>query len=112
VRSEDIATRFGGDEFTLILPGASREIVRERAEKLRKRFRNMPLDHGLLLGDAAETLSLSCGIAVFPDDGDSSDAVVKASDRALYEAKNAGKNCVMLAKNDTRATIQTQPLPV
>jgi diguanylate cyclase (GGDEF)-like protein len=68
VRPEDIPSPFGGEEFALILPGASRHIVLERAEKLRKGFQNMPMEHGLGVGNAVDTLSLSCGVAIFPDD--------------------------------------------
>jgi diguanylate cyclase (GGDEF)-like protein/PAS domain S-box-containing protein len=97
VRPEDIPSRYGGEEFTLVLPGASSEIVRERAEKLRNGFRNVPSSFGLALGNAIETLSLSVGVSVFPEHGDSVKQVLKAADQALYEAKTNGKDRVMLA---------------
>jgi diguanylate cyclase (GGDEF)-like protein len=97
VRPEDIPCRFGGEEFTLVLPGASRDISYERAEKARKGFRNLHVDEGMDLSAAAETISLSGGVAVYPEDGDDASQVLKAADRALYRAKASGKDCVMLA---------------
>jgi diguanylate cyclase (GGDEF)-like protein/PAS domain S-box-containing protein len=111
VRPEDIPSRYGGEEFTLVLPGAAREIIRERAEKLRKGFRNLPLNFGAALVDAAETLSLSFGIAIFPEHGDSGNAVLKAADQALYEAKRDGKDRVIFATESTRAEVEAHPMP-
>jgi diguanylate cyclase (GGDEF)-like protein/PAS domain S-box-containing protein len=108
VRPEDIPSRYGGEEFTLVLPGASREIIRARAEKLRKGFRNLPLNFGVGLVDAVETLSLSLGVAIFPEHGDSANGVLKAADRALYEAKKTGKDRVVFAQTDVPTETSTQ----
>jgi diguanylate cyclase (GGDEF)-like protein/PAS domain S-box-containing protein len=106
VRPEDIPCRFGGEEFTLVLPGASRDIAYERAEKARKGFRNLRLNDTLDFGAAAETISLSGGVAVYPEDGDDAGQVLKAADRALYRAKTGGKDCVMLANENVHMRIE------
>jgi diguanylate cyclase (GGDEF)-like protein len=91
VRAEDIACRYGGEEFTIILPNASKEDTRRRAEVLRAEARRL---QGQLI-DAGVTLSL--GVAAFPQDGSDSAAVLAAADRALYRAKAAGRDRVEVA---------------
>ncbi len=110
IRPEDIPSRYGGEEFTLVLPGASREIVNDRAEKLRKGFRNLPLNFGVGLVDAVETISLSLDVAVFPEHGETANGVLNAAERALYEAKKRGKDRVMFAALEIGAGIAARPL--
>jgi diguanylate cyclase (GGDEF)-like protein/PAS domain S-box-containing protein len=93
IRGEDIACRYGGEEFLLILPGASMEIALERAEGLRQAVKEMHLHHQ---GLSPATLSL--GVAVYPDHGDIGGHLVRAADAALYRAKNAGRDRVMAAE--------------
>jgi diguanylate cyclase (GGDEF)-like protein/PAS domain S-box-containing protein len=92
VRREDIACRFGGEEFLLIMPGASLEIVQERANKLnlsvKRLHKNSP---GL------KPITISAGVAIFPDHGGNGKDVIRAADAALYRAKEAGRDCVMVA---------------
>lgn len=111
VRPDDIPSRYGGEEFTLVMPGASREIIRERAEKLRKGFRNLPLNFGAGLVEAVETLSLSFGIAMFPEHGDNANGVLKAADQALYEAKKSGKDRIIFATESACTEIAEHQLP-
>jgi diguanylate cyclase (GGDEF)-like protein/PAS domain S-box-containing protein len=94
VRGDDIACRYGGEEFTLILPGASLDAVCDRAEQLRVgvqslvvRFNNTQLD----------TITLSLGIAMWPQHGETEDIVLQAADAALYRAKQGGRNRVEIA---------------
>jgi len=91
VRPEDIPSRYGGEEFTLVLPGASCDIVRTRAESLRKGFRGVPLDRGSGIDKGQRTISLSFGVAVFPDNGQSVEGLLRAANEALYRAKMDGK---------------------
>lgn len=94
VRAEDIACRYGGDEFVLILPDASRDVTFERAERiceLAKRLRMHFDGHTLTLA------TLSLGVAVFPEHGQTSTAILRAADTALYRAKQAGRNRVVVA---------------
>jgi diguanylate cyclase (GGDEF)-like protein/PAS domain S-box-containing protein len=94
VRGEDIASRYGGDEFIIVLPDASREVTRERAELIRELATRIHLQFE---GQILETVTLSIGIAVFPEDGSTSAALLKAADDALYRAKRGGRGQVASA---------------
>ncbi len=84
VRKEDIPSRYGGDEFIVVLPDASREVSQERAERLGEMAHNFHIQYD---GQTLEAITLSLGVAVFPEDGTSSADVLKAADDALYRAK-------------------------
>jgi diguanylate cyclase (GGDEF)-like protein len=91
VRAEDIACRYGGEEFTLILPEASLLEAAQRAEYLRQAVKQLPVLH------RKQTLSpvtFSAGVAVYPDHGPTADAVLRAADMALYHAKARGRDRV------------------
>ena len=94
VRGEDIACRYGGDEFILILPDASALVTLERAEQIVKlaRWSYLQLD-----GQNLAAVTLSVGVALFPQHGQTSEEILKAADAALYEAKHAGRNRVAAA---------------
>lgn len=96
VRGEDIVCRYGGDEFTIIMPGAPLEIVSQRADQLRQ-----IAEHQLRIkvdNQSVGPITLSCGVAVFPDHGNSGDAVLQMADSALLAAKQKGRNRVEIAK--------------
>lgn len=84
VRGEDIACRYGGDEFIIVLPDASADMTRERAERLCEHARHL---HVQFEGQTLEAITLSFGTAIFPQDGASSDTILRAADNALYRAK-------------------------
>src|SRR5512142_1832088 len=86
VRGEDIPCRYGGDEFIVVLPDASRDMTRERAERLCEHARHL---HIQFEGQTLAAVTLARGVAVFPEDGVTSDAILKAADTALYCAKRA-----------------------
>lgn len=86
IRGSDIACRFGGEEFTLVLPNATVQSAQARAEAICKAVRE---EGGRLRGVTA-----SLGVAVFPDSIADSESLLRASDRALYEAKDRGRNQV------------------
>ena len=94
VRGEDIPSRYGGDEFLIIMPDSTREVTQERAELLRK---NAHYLHIQFEGQTLETVTLSLGVAIFPEDGSNSADVLKAADDALYRAKGAGRDRVVAA---------------
>ncbi|MBI5879317.1 MAG: diguanylate cyclase [Chloroflexi bacterium] len=94
VRGDDIACRYGGEEFTLILPGASLDIVRERAEQLRVNAQSLAVRFA---DRQLEAITLSLGVAVVPQHGETASAVLKAADAALYRAKHNGRNRVEVA---------------
>ncbi|MCU0515949.1 MAG: PAS domain S-box protein [Oscillatoria sp. Prado101] len=94
IRSSDIACRYGGEEFMLILPEASLEHSIERAEQLREGIKHLNLEHHRQpLGG----ITLSLGVAVFPDCGLTGEAVIRAADAALYRAKIQGRDRTVAA---------------
>jgi diguanylate cyclase (GGDEF)-like protein/PAS domain S-box-containing protein len=95
VRGEDIACRYGGEEFTLVLPDASLEAARERAEFLREEVKHLNLRHA---GEPLGAVALSLGVAVFPDHGPTGEIVLKAADVALYRAKREGGDRTVIAQ--------------
>ena len=96
-RPADIACRYGGEEFLLILADASLDAAAERAEALRHDFYALRLP--ALGGDSPPTLS--AGIAVFPQHGTTQDELIRAADEALYRAKESGRDCVRTANSTT-----------
>lgn len=94
VRGSDIACRYGGEEFTLILPEASIDVTQKRAEQLGNDIKHLNLENRYY---ALGSLTLSIGIASFPTHGLSLEAVIRAADAALYIAKKEGRDTVRLA---------------
>ena len=93
-RGGDIACRLGGEEFVLILPGASLDESRRRAQELLEAARDFQVTHhGQLIGP----VTFSAGVAAFPDHGLSRDAVLRAADTAVYRAKGEGRNTIAVA---------------
>jgi diguanylate cyclase (GGDEF)-like protein len=93
-RGSDIPCRFGGEEFGVILPGADLSIARDRAESIRNTFAGMKFDfEGLELGP----FTLSAGVAALAPGEADWGAVLRSADRALYAAKQAGRNRVITA---------------
>lgn len=89
VREGDIACRYGGEEFTLIMPGATLESAHARAEELRKGVMSLQITHA---GKPLESITLSLGVATFPQFGETGELVIQAADAALYQAKHSGRN--------------------
>ena len=99
-RIEDIACRYGGEEFVLLLPNAVVETVLSRAEQLREAAKELDVRYkGKMLGN----LTISCGIAMFPDHGHKSSEMTEAADRALYRAKHEGRDRVIIASSSSDA---------
>ena len=96
VRREDVACRYGGDEFVLILTEASQEIVCRRAEDIRREFPKIPVLHR---GQVLESVTVSVGVAMFPEHGATGRDVLRASDDAMYRAKAQGRNRVVVAES-------------
>ncbi len=89
-RQMDIACRYGGEEFVLLMPGATLEMAARRAEMWRGAFAAEPLSYA---GRGLQA-TLSVGVAAYPVHGRSVDELLRAADVALYQAKSAGRNCV------------------
>lgn len=100
IRAEDIACRYGGEEFLLIMPGASLETTRERAENLRQSLKNLQVKYQ---GQLLKSTTISLGVAIFPDHGLTAEEVIAAADAALYRAKQAGRDRVEIASLNSPA---------
>jgi diguanylate cyclase (GGDEF)-like protein len=94
VRGADIACRYGGEEFVVILPGADLEVSRHRAEELRQLVNDMNVDWE---GKIISNVSISLGVACYPQHGAQWQEVLKEADRALYRAKQEGRRRVVVA---------------
>jgi diguanylate cyclase (GGDEF)-like protein len=84
VRAYDIVARWGGEEFLVILPGADLEAARQLAERIRVGVQKLP----------TSSVTISAGAAEFDSDYDF-EATLRTADRRMYEAKAAGRNCVV-----------------
>jgi len=99
---EGAAYRYGGDEFAVLLPGVDKETAFLACEQMREGFsgeRTFTADGG----EAAFPVTISVGIATYPDDGKPADVVRKAHD-AIYRAKATGRNRVCLAREERMVT--------
>jgi len=90
-RAEDVACRYGGEEFVVVLVGTSLAEAYQRAEQWRQEFARLHVDHD---GERVRA-TLSVGVAAYPVDGGGD--VLHAADHALYDAKRAGRNRVVAA---------------
>jgi diguanylate cyclase (GGDEF)-like protein len=95
IRGEDVACRYGGEEFILIMPDASLETARQRAEHLRQMVKEVHVHDA---GRSLEEITLSLGVAVYPQHGRSRDDVLRSADVALYRAKQEGRDRVVVAE--------------
>jgi diguanylate cyclase (GGDEF)-like protein len=90
-RGQDIACRFGGEEFALVLTDSTFDGAIQRSEILRKQIKQLSVEYaGQLLG----AISASMGVASFPDHGKTMGDVLRAADQALYCAKREGRDRV------------------
>jgi diguanylate cyclase (GGDEF)-like protein len=100
VRASDVVCRYGGEEFVVFLPECNTEEALAKAEALRAAISaiTMRVD-----GEVIPPIGASFGVAMFPDAGDNRGELIKLADRALYRAKDAGRNRVMLADAQPKA---------
>ena len=90
-REEDVPCRFGGEEFVVLLPGATADDAARRADSLRVEVEALTLRY---LDGTLPRITISVGVAEFPRSGDNPETVLKAADDALYRAKDNGRNRV------------------
>jgi diguanylate cyclase (GGDEF)-like protein len=95
VRVDDYLCRYGGEELAVLLPATDATGARVVAEALRKTIAGLELVHE---GKKLPRVSASFGVAVFPTHGTTEENLLRAADRALYAAKAAGRNCVVVAE--------------
>ncbi|WP_437883255.1 sensor domain-containing diguanylate cyclase [Pseudomonas sp. LRF_L74] len=102
VRGSDLACRYGGEEFALVLPEISMQDAIERCEHLRLAVSRLQVRYG---GQPLGPITISLGLAWFPRDGTEAEALLHNADLALYRAKNEGRNrlCVFQAEIEAGA---------
>ncbi len=90
IREVDCLARYGGEEFALILPGTTKNAALMVAEKLRLVIAHSTFPHAKKLPEGRVTAS--AGVASFPEDAENDEELIQKTDRALYHAKNSGRN--------------------
>lgn len=95
LREHEIVARYGGEEFTVVMEGNSRE-AQVVAERLRRAIAALSFKQFTTHGEDVR-ITMSIGIAEFPSSGHTLEEILKAADLALYQAKDAGRNCVKVA---------------
>jgi len=110
VRKEDLACRLGGEEFLVVMPDAATDVVAARAEKLRARVEALELRLG---ADRAGRMTVSIGVAAYPDHGSSPEELMAEADHAMHLAKAGGCNQVVIAPRglDYRGTLSNGVAP-
>ena len=88
LRRSDIVARYGGDEFIILLPETERRGAMETAERIRKSFESSQFD----FRGKSLNVTVSLGLASYPEDGGNVDVIVDKADKALYRAKRRGRN--------------------
>ena len=94
VREEDVACRYGGDEFVLLLTETSLETAKKRARELRDGVKTLSVPHR---GQYLTPPTVSLGAALYPDHGASADELIRAADDALYKAKARGRDRLVVS---------------
>jgi len=92
IRTEDVACRYGGEEFVLLMPGATLAIATAREESLRRAVAELDLSH-IALG--AKGITISAGVASYSSRMNNGTSLLTAADDSLYDAKNTGRNKVV-----------------
>jgi diguanylate cyclase (GGDEF)-like protein len=113
-REEDVVARYGGEELVVILPETNKVNTIIKSERIRKKIQDMPL----VFDGKKIQISVSGGIATFPQDATEANKLIRCADQALYRAKSEGKNQICLYSIDKRqyvridfaGEIQVQPL--
>ncbi|RJF98152.1 diguanylate cyclase [Noviherbaspirillum saxi] len=94
-RARDLVARYGGEEFTVILPDTSADGALQVAEAMRAEVEALGVEHGF--SGVAKHVTISVGVSTLvPEHTTATSSLVHAADRALYQAKRSGRNCVMV----------------
>ncbi len=94
IRGEDIVCRYGGEEFIIILPEANQAVTMQRAEQIRQAIKAMRVEYRR---QPLGVISISLGVAIFPDHSSTVTGILKKADEALYLAKHNGRDRVEAA---------------
>ncbi|MCI0400299.1 MAG: diguanylate cyclase [Gammaproteobacteria bacterium] len=100
-RGEDIACRYGGEEFVVIMPDVPLDVLARRAEQFRNAAKLIKLDYK---GQSLGVITISVGAAIFPKHGSTPESVLHAADEALYRAKAEGRDRVVIAQTPGSGT--------
>jgi len=100
IRDCDVLARYGGEEFIVLLPG----LIAEEGLHAAERIRRAVAEQEFILEGARLKITVSCGVAAFPDHASDVASLTKAADWALYEAKEAGRNRVVVAGSSCSET--------
>jgi len=98
LRKHDVVGRYGGEEFSLLMPNTAKDTAMLVAERLRVEIER----RGFHVAGRRIPLTVSCGVATYPLDGEDWDALLTAADNALYDAKQGGRNRVVAAHAQDR----------
>jgi diguanylate cyclase (GGDEF)-like protein len=102
-RKEDTLSRYGGEEFCLICPDLSDKYAKEMAERLCDHVRQINLE----IEEAnISRITISVGMAIYPEHGHNSEELLRAADEALYQAKAHGKNQALLAGKQPKSSVK------
>ena len=93
-RREDLVCRYGGEEILIMLPETNLETTFQRAEMIREKVAQLNVQYQ---GQVLEPVSISIGVGIFPDHGQTPETLIHSADKALYGAKNNGRNRVEVA---------------
>lgn len=96
LRKVDVGCRYGGEEFTIIVPETTGEDAYYVADKLRRVIQTT------VFPGVPSAVTISAGVASYPANGDNRDALIKAADEALYSAKQSGRNTVVACSSIPR----------
>jgi diguanylate cyclase (GGDEF)-like protein len=94
IRASDIACRYRGEEFLLLLPEAPLKVTQQRAEQLRQNVKHLNIQYGR---QTLGPITISCGVASFPEHGLTGKALIRAANEALNIAKALERDCVVTA---------------
>jgi diguanylate cyclase (GGDEF)-like protein len=100
-RANDFVARYGGEEFAIVLVDTPKFTAAQVAERLRARVAEYHFEHRETQPDGY--VSVSIGVSSFPDDALEGEGLVRTADAALYDAKHAGRNSVVLASSPADA---------
>lgn len=98
VRAEDIVCRYGGEEFTVILPGLPLDKAVSRAELILDSVRHLEVNYG---NTVIRNITISAGVSAYPDHADQWTELIQLADTALFRAKNEGRNRVIVAEKQS-----------
>lgn len=108
-RSTDLCCRYGGEEFAIILPESSSKDAVLRADALRAEVKNLRLKHKK---ESLGSLTISAGVAAFPEHGSTSEELLKIADQCLYESKSRGRDVVTVGLSPSTITGMDGRIPL